>query len=158
MEFAGNSRIICYLVIVMTVTVLNIRMNPRADKRILCSDWLPETYRARSEFTALVPQEKVLFWLYYSLCQAIRQYNGDVLKRAKRKLDTPNLGKISPHPPRFFRIFFPERLFTTISELGTGQPYYKSLMEQACLVKVAVYWRKRNWSISSHLHRTRLGQ
>ena len=72
MEFAGNSRIICYLVIVMTVTVLNIRMNPRADKRILCSDWLPETYHARSEFTALVPQEKVLFWLYYSLCQAIR--------------------------------------------------------------------------------------
>ena len=72
MEFAGNSRIICYLVIVMTVTFFIIRMNPRADKRILRSDCLPETYLARSEFTALVPQEKVPFWLYYSLCQGIR--------------------------------------------------------------------------------------
>ena len=56
----------------MTVTFFIIRMNPRADKRILRSDWLPETYLARSELTALVPQEKVLFWLYYSLCQGIR--------------------------------------------------------------------------------------
>ena len=42
MEFAGNSRIICYLVIVMTVTSFIIRMNPQADKRIVRSDWLTE--------------------------------------------------------------------------------------------------------------------
>ena len=65
MEFAGNSRIICYLVIVKTVTFFIIGMNPQADKRIVRSDWLTEWARwvhlAPSEFPALVPQEKVLF-------------------------------------------------------------------------------------------------
>ena len=54
-----------------------------------------------------------------SLCQALRWYSGNVLKRAKRKYDAHDLEKgtvaagkmgesrpVSPQPPRVFRISF----------------------------------------------------
>ena len=89
MEFAGNSLIICYLVIVMTVTFFIIRMNPQADKRIVRSDWLTEWVRwvhlPRSDFPRWSRKKKLSFWPYYSLCKDLREYNGDVLNRATRK-------------------------------------------------------------------------